>query len=1148
MKGHLKPKYKMAFRFRTLSVSILILLFCQFSKAQDPDLIMDNTFPPSPEATALGKYGEYPVGLYTGIPSISIPIWDISTKQIKVPVSISYHGSGIRIDEISTNVGLGWTLNAGGAITRSVRGLPDDDQNGYYYALFNEDNIDSSIYIDNISDGLRDGEADIFYFNIGGYSGRFFFNLDNEIILAEKQELQIKVYEGSFFLGFTIITPDGNKYHFGNNCENCSGEDYREETQTTDEDHMNVRTYYSTWYLRKIESLNGEVVDFIYESIGMSDKLQSIQQSVALSADFVVTANDESKSYTYVLNQKRIDAIKFSRSSVNFNYNTARLDITNGNSLDEIEIQNSNQEEIRSYNLYHSYFPCDYSHRYAYRLRLDSIVEIGENNLLEKTTKFDYYTDQNIPPRRHTWIDGQTVTANEYFSQDHWGYFNGESNTSLVPSLSYEAQSYTGANRDPHWPYSKANILEKITYPTGGYTSFEFEPNYIGYQGKDTVDSYYDEADLTGNMDHCDEMYTMVCSDTFEIHDSDFGIVDFSMTLDKTHCSDQASSPAFTLSVLDLSTSTVDTSITLNDDPTLLESSVSGTFSLDSGQYYIRTIYHKNARFTWALTYNKHFDDVRIFDREYDEFGGVRIKSIKNYDSNDSLELSKEYQYLTAKNSGESSGQVISRPSYFEIKRKLSTYPPGTYKSSTPEIKSFPGPYFKLFFVPLDLQLIAGITRAKADGDSIAITGITIASGEVILSSTPTYELGSTQGGIVGYASVFENNNEGEIQHFFSSFSDYPELQCYCSKIGIGDGGSYYKYSPTLGDNTVFPYSPIGNMDQFRGKLLGKLYLDKNDSIVLKQEYYYTQIHQDSYYSLKASPNISISGDQIIGTDEMASYVKYKNTSAFYPLVKKVETQYADGAEIIISTSEYDFPDQDNYQTTEEKSFLSSGDSIRRLFYYPYDSEVSNNPNSSALTDSNKVQSPLRIDEYFNISLTSQKVTDFNVDLLPDTIKDYDFDVSDFRTLKLFTQYDGANLLEFIDADGITTAVIWGYEEQYPIVIAQNVSYSTLNTAVLAALSNVGYSSLEQLCIAASSSTTIMTGIWKTFTKHLHDNTSLSDAMVTTFLHKPLVGKICETGPGLISTYYEYDGLGRLLKVFDNDRNIIQEHEYNYAQ
>lgn len=78
------------------------------------------------EASTLCKYTEFPVSYFYGLPQINIPLYELTYNDLTVPISISYHGGGIKATELSGRVGLGWTLNAGGCISRSVCGYPDE--------------------------------------------------------------------------------------------------------------------------------------------------------------------------------------------------------------------------------------------------------------------------------------------------------------------------------------------------------------------------------------------------------------------------------------------------------------------------------------------------------------------------------------------------------------------------------------------------------------------------------------------------------------------------------------------------------------------------------------------------------------------------------------------------------------------------------------------------------------------------------------------------------------------------------------------------------------------------------------------------------------------------------------------------------------
>src|SRR5215472_12584979 len=66
--------------------------------------------PPSPNAASIAKFGDIPVSPYTGTSDVSIPIYTIQAKGVTVPITLDYHTGGIRLNEESGWVGLGWAL------------------------------------------------------------------------------------------------------------------------------------------------------------------------------------------------------------------------------------------------------------------------------------------------------------------------------------------------------------------------------------------------------------------------------------------------------------------------------------------------------------------------------------------------------------------------------------------------------------------------------------------------------------------------------------------------------------------------------------------------------------------------------------------------------------------------------------------------------------------------------------------------------------------------------------------------------------------------------------------------------------------------------------------------------------------------------
>ena len=171
--------------------------------------------PPTPEAASLGKFIEAPVNSHHGVPDISIPLHQVSDGTLSLPISLRYHASGIRVGEVASWVGTGWTLSAGGMISRATNGLPDDEPGGYLQVAGQISSSDAT-FMEDVKNGLKDSEPDIFTFSLPGYGGKFFFDWTGNIHIVPKQDLRIEYNENALPINtFTIITPNGTRYFFG---------------------------------------------------------------------------------------------------------------------------------------------------------------------------------------------------------------------------------------------------------------------------------------------------------------------------------------------------------------------------------------------------------------------------------------------------------------------------------------------------------------------------------------------------------------------------------------------------------------------------------------------------------------------------------------------------------------------------------------------------------------------------------------------------------------------------------------------------------------------------------------------------------------------------------------------------------------------
>lgn len=217
----------------------------------------------SPNAASLGEYGVVPVSPYTGKQNISIPLYDISIGNHNIPITLSYYAGGVRVEQLPGWTGMGWTLNAGGCISRIVNDNSDEfyallsDTNsreimGYFYhsEYFNHKQLvsgnENSIWLENAKNAIRDYwdiAPDKFQFNFLGYSGVFYWTPENKWKILCDKPIKVEFdYENGFtdtysktsekfnlewtnrkeprsvqFKTFTIIGEDGTKYVFGGN-------------------------------------------------------------------------------------------------------------------------------------------------------------------------------------------------------------------------------------------------------------------------------------------------------------------------------------------------------------------------------------------------------------------------------------------------------------------------------------------------------------------------------------------------------------------------------------------------------------------------------------------------------------------------------------------------------------------------------------------------------------------------------------------------------------------------------------------------------------------------------------------------------------------------------------------------------------------
>ncbi|NAS29693.1 hypothetical protein GTQ40_01800 [Flavobacteriaceae bacterium R38] len=433
--------------------------------------------PPAPDVQQLEKYGNIPIGHYTGTANINIPLYQIQTRSgLTVPISLSYHPSGIKVDEKASRVGLGWTLNAESMISRSVAGIKDFAGTGIDRPVVDGSFDPNGPFNTNFSDyqyardavaGNVDPEPDIFQYSILGRSGKFIFDQDKNIHLIPKEA--IKITSDPLISTFDIVDEMGNRFTFQGMGQSIVSSSCPSGGVSNFLDN-NVAT---SWKLTKITTYTGEEITFTYRtfiyqytlSLDATDYHRVVLQSGCPNkpADGCV----KTISHT----ERVLDRIDFTNGSVQFTYSddpsypingsNIRQDFSGNHALRKVSISNDNTV-IKSFEMIYDYFgPSGTSTEDDNRLKLTELIEVNSS----KKHTFQYNEAVNLPPRFS-------------FAQDLWGYYNGkDNNTTILPQIYVAGQLIPGADRRVSATHSKANILTKITYPTKGISEFFYEPN-----------------------------------------------------------------------------------------------------------------------------------------------------------------------------------------------------------------------------------------------------------------------------------------------------------------------------------------------------------------------------------------------------------------------------------------------------------------------------------------------------------------------------------------------------------------------------------------------------------------------------------------------------------------------------------------------
>lgn len=589
--------------------------------------------PPSPDVSALLKHIDFPVSHYTGTPQISVPIYTIKMNSFSVPISLSYHASGIKVDETASWVGTGWSLNAGGVISRTVRGVPDEITGaalGFFGSqhLFKSDGTPDGNYLDtfdpsthygepgildSLNLNLLDAQADLFYYSFPGGSDKFAFNQDKTPVFYTPQDVIITedpfnqtndrwVFQDSKGIKYTF-----DKFETASTDNNCG---------VADDPYDQPISYKNSWHLTSIKN-GSEYVNFTYVGENIEYDLEQSESKRFLINGVGTNSSTATCTYTTTVTKQRLSQITTSNGiTIDFVAKTTdRDDLTGSHALDEIIVKQGGTAALN--------FALETSA--TGRLMLNEFFQFEAGNKSNKTNTytFDYFSGGFPDPFSD--------------SQDYWGYYNNANNTTRLPEFKtnlYHFNAGAGADRSPDLTYAKRGTLNKVTYPTGGYSEFTYELH--DRYNADHKETFIYEASATGG------------TSTSGVKDSVSFTVAANCSATLTIVGIPQEDTGNVLNLAEIRSCNGSTCTEIN-----LTANAGNRYTLPADDY---ELFVQNASEP-TTSIKIEFEQVEAGN---EPVGGLRVEKIRYYDPVEGSDIVKRYTYKSEQNPTQSSGFMFS--------------------------------------------------------------------------------------------------------------------------------------------------------------------------------------------------------------------------------------------------------------------------------------------------------------------------------------------------------------------------------------------------------------------------------------------------------------------------------------------------------
>lgn len=454
------------------SILFLLLLTCGLEVASAQNEVsyqrgstqLEDILPSSPEASSRVKYADVPFTHSMGATQYSVPLWEVKGRELSVPISLEYCSNGVRLDEIAGVAGLGWTLNAGGCVTRSVVYMPDEFwDGGFRYAWpdntllaqldSHTSNTSTMAFLKKVLWNRIDTNSDRYSYDACGLKGSFIISPSKSVIQLQGPGVKIEPTYASSSAdslrveSFTITGPDGTVYEFA--CkERGTRQDQIVQNSTIFSGQTGDWSATTAWYLTRITSRAGtESALFSYADAGeWASDVRTRSTTLSLSPMPGASGQySESVSYNYshvksTHASKVLTGISLSGYTVSFAYASE-----SSHSLHTVSVGHDVDNYPRRLTSVTVTSPAG---RQLLKAETSTVRHPYDGRILLSgiTVKKDGVTDDR-------WTFSYNTKA-EYvskYSQDWFGYYNGETGRAdccpyaFVPGVSYSLSLCHGA-------------------------------------------------------------------------------------------------------------------------------------------------------------------------------------------------------------------------------------------------------------------------------------------------------------------------------------------------------------------------------------------------------------------------------------------------------------------------------------------------------------------------------------------------------------------------------------------------------------------------------------------------------------------------------------------------------------------------------